>query len=162
MTTTIPTDIRAEFDRKVRRGIFNPIARRLPEDVREDRLQEAIAITWATYKRCAERGQILDDAILVYACGLRASDPSRYFVPTDGHRAGDVYDPRSYMQGHVEVLRFSDCLDHDDIGHPDEREKGNDVGLAVATASNPTRKIVSAIDLNRWLAKLAPRVLRGR
>ena len=43
----IPTDLRGEFERKIRRGIFNPIARFLPEDVREDRLQDAIAQPWA-------------------------------------------------------------------------------------------------------------------
>ena len=153
-TNTIPTDIRAEFDKKVRRGIFNRIARLLPKDVREDRLQEGIALTWATHQRHAERGVLLNDAILVHACALRAKDPSRYFVPTDSHRAGDVYDPRSYMQGLVEVLRFSDCLDHDNARRPDDHEEGSDIGLAVATASNPSHKILSAIDLNDWLTKL--------
>jgi hypothetical protein len=38
VTMTIPTDLRRAFDNKIRRGIFQPVARFLPEDVREDRL----------------------------------------------------------------------------------------------------------------------------
>lgn len=81
---TIPTNIHREFENKIRRGIFNPVARFLPEEVREDRLQDAIAQTWAMYERYAERGELLEDAILVHSCGLRATDPSRHYVPCDG------------------------------------------------------------------------------
>src|SRR5277367_4593725 len=109
VTTTIPTDLRAAFDAKVRRGIFDPVARFLPEDVQEDRLQDAIAQTWAMYERYAQRGELLDDAILVHSCRLRATDPGRHYVPCDGHqRKGDVLDPRNFLDGTLEVLRLGD------------------------------------------------------
>ena len=76
-STTIPTYLCRAFDTKIRRGIFNHVARLLPEDVREERLQDAIAQTWATYEWYALRGELLDDAILVHSCGQRATDASR-------------------------------------------------------------------------------------
>jgi hypothetical protein len=64
MTMTIPTDLRRVFEDKIRCGICNPVARFLPEDVREDRFQDALAQTWAMYDRYAARGELLDDTIL--------------------------------------------------------------------------------------------------
>ena len=59
MTTTIPTDIRKEFENKIRRGIFRPVSRFLPEEQREERLQDAIAQTWEMYQNRASRGENL-------------------------------------------------------------------------------------------------------
>ncbi|XXX76093.1 hypothetical protein WMF30_51435 [Sorangium sp. So ce134] len=147
MTTSIPTDLRRSFEDKIKRGIFNPVARLLPKHVREDRLQDAIAQTWDMYERYAERGELLDDAILVHSCGLRATDASRYYVPCDGYqRKRDVFDPRNFMEGRVEVLRFGDFDDED--------EAPFGFALAEATSSNPTRRILSAINLTAWLADL--------
>src|SRR5262245_54219252 len=116
-TASIPTDLRHAFEDKIRRGIFNPVARLLPEDVREDRLQDAIALTWAMYERYALRGELLDDAILVHACGQRATDASRHYVPCDGYqRKRDALDPRNYMEGTVEVLRLADLHEDEDEG----------------------------------------------
>ncbi|WP_437723707.1 hypothetical protein [Sorangium sp. So ce861] len=152
---SIPTDLRRSFEDKIKRGIFNPIARLLPEHVREDRLQDAIAQTWAMYERYAERGELLDDALLVHSCGLRATDASRYYVPCDGYqRKRDVFDPRNFMEGDVEVLRFGDFADEDAHRGPDEDEAPVSFGLAEATSSNPTRRILSAINLTTWLADL--------
>ena len=145
MTTTIPTDLRQEFEMKIRRGIFNPVARRLPEDIREDRLQDVIAQVWEMYQRYAERGELLDDAILVHAAYLRATDPSRHFVPCEGYqRKRDVLDPRNYMEGSVEVLHFEDVAD-------DVEDTSIDLGFAELENSNPTRRIISALSLNEWL-----------
>ena len=153
----IPTNLRGEFEKKIRRGIFNPVARFLPEDVREDRLQDAIAQTWAMYERYAERGELLDDAILVHSCGLRATDASRHYVPCEGYqRKRDALDPRNFMEGHVEVLHFGDFADGDEPRGPDEDDAPLGVGLADATSSNPTRRILSAIDLAAWLDELPP------
>jgi DNA-binding CsgD family transcriptional regulator len=153
----IPTDLRGEFEKKIRRGIFNPVARFLPEEVREDRMQDAIAQTWAMYERYAQRGELLDDAILVHSCGLRATDPSRYYVPCDGYqRKRDALDPRNFMEGHVELLRFDDFDADDEIRGPDEDEAPVGFGLAEATSSNPTRRILSAINLTAWLTELSP------
>jgi hypothetical protein len=155
VTMTIPTDLRSEFEKKIRRGIFNPVARFLPEDVREDRLQDAIAQTWQMYERYAERGELLDDAILVHSCGLRATDASRHYVPCEGYqRKRDALDPRNFLEGHVEVLRFGDFGDEDEHRGPDEDDAPVGFGLAEATSTNPTRRILSAINLVAWLQDL--------
>jgi hypothetical protein len=158
---SIQTDPRAAFEAKVRRGIFNPVARFLPEDVREDRLQEGIAQTWAMYERCALRGELLDDAILVHACGQRAADASRYYVPCEGYqRKRDALDPRNYMEGTVEVLRLADLHEEEedgDQGHRlNQRDRPISIGFAEVRCNNPVRKILSAIDLTAWLGQLAP------
>ena len=56
------------FGHNVAAGIFVPVARHLREDIREDRLAEGIGLTLQMYLRYAERGVILDDALLVHAC----------------------------------------------------------------------------------------------
>jgi predicted RNA polymerase sigma factor len=77
--------LRVQFDKKVRHGIFNPVARRLPVDIAEERLQDAICQTFEMYRRYAlEKGKILPDAILVHYCRLRAVDPGRHFIRCDG------------------------------------------------------------------------------
>ncbi|UQA61358.1 sigma-70 family RNA polymerase sigma factor [Polyangium aurulentum] len=151
MTTTIPKNIRQEFEKKIRGGIFNPVARFLPDEVREDRLQDAICQVWEMYARYAERGELLDDAILVHACRQRATDPSRYFVHCEGYkRKKDVLDPRNYMEGQVEVLHFGDVAD-------DVEEAPVHLGFAELDTANPTKRIISAISLNEWLETLSPR-----
>ena len=140
--------IRSSFDEKIRRGMFKPIVRRLHADMAEDRSQEALALVYEQYRRHAEQGHILDDALLVHAARLRAEDLSRQIVPCDGvARKTCVMDPRNYIDGKVEVLRLDKIVsDHDEA---------NMLGLAEAMAANPVRKLVSAIDLEAWLAGLS-------
>lgn len=155
MTTTIPTDLRRAFEDKIRRGIVKPIEPHLHEDIREERIQEALGLTWRLYADHAQRGNILDDAPLIHACKLRAIDLSRYVAQCDGgQRKRDGFDLRNYIAGRVEVLRFGDFADEDEHRGPDEDEASLAFGLAEATSNNPMRKIVSAIDLASWLAKL--------
>lgn len=136
----------AAFTAKVKRGIFEPTARRIPDDAREDRLAEAVAMTFEMFARYARRGTILPDPILVHGCRHRAHDLGRYLVRAgDARRARDVLDPRNYLEGRVEVLR----IEHDD-GHDDPL-----LGLAAELSLNPTRRLVSAIDLGTWLDDLA-------
>lgn len=136
----------AVFTDKVKRGIFEPAARRIPDDAREDRLAEAVAMTFEMFARYARRGKILPDPILVHSCRQRAHDLGRYLVRAgDARRARDVLDPRNYLEGRVEVLR----IEHDD-GDDDPL-----LGLAAELSLNPTRRIVSAIDLDAWLHDLA-------
>ncbi|WP_437649240.1 hypothetical protein [Sorangium sp. So ce362] len=107
------------------------------------------------YERYAERGELLDDAILVHSCGPPATAASRYYVPCNGYqRKCDVFDPRNFMEGRIEELRFGDFDDEDEHRGPDEDEAPVGLGLAEATSSNPTRRILSAIDLTAWLADL--------
>jgi hypothetical protein len=140
--------IRSSFDEKVRRGMFRPITRRLHADMAEDRSQEALALVYEQYRRHAEQGHILDDALLVHAARLRAEDLSRTVVGCEGRaKKFCVMDVRNYIDGKVEVLRFDKIVaDHDEA---------NMLGLAEAMAANPVRKLVSAIDLEAWLAGLS-------
>jgi hypothetical protein len=139
--------IRSSFDEKIRRGMFRPITRRLHADMAEDRSQEALALVYEQYRRHAEQGHVLDDALLVHAARLRAEDLGRQIVPCDGvARKTCVMDVRNYIDGKVEVLRLDKIVaDHDEADM---------LGLAEAMANNPARRIVSAIDLEAWLAEL--------
>jgi DNA-directed RNA polymerase specialized sigma24 family protein len=151
-----PADLRRVFEDKIKRGIFKPIERFLHEDIREERMQEALGLTWRLYADHAERGEILDDALLVHACKLRAIDLNRYVAQCDGgQRRRDVFDLRNYIAGRVEVLRFGDFDAEDEIRGPDDDEAPSGFGLAEATSANPTRRILSAINLSAWLTELS-------
>ncbi len=141
---SLATSINATFANKVRRGIFNPVARYVTGFVDpEDRLQDAIAQTWQLYRRNAEAGRILDDALLVHHCKLRAIDPARSIVPADGIRCQDVYDSRAHKNGTVEVLRLQ--TDNGD---------SEAIGLAAEDQAAPERRLLSAIDLEAWVDDL--------
>jgi hypothetical protein len=140
-------EIRTSFDQKVRSGMFRSVTRRLHTDTAEDRSQEALALTYQNFKRHAEQGTILDDAVLVYSARQRAEDLGRQIVPCGGKaRKTCVLDPRNFHEGKVEVLRL-DRLVQDHC-------EADTVGLAEATVSNPVRRMVSAIDLQAWLTSL--------
>lgn len=132
------TDIRAAFEEKVRRGIYDPIRRHLPVHVAEDRLQEGLGLTWKLFADHAEKGELLDDALLVHACRLRAVAPSRSVVPADGARKKDVYDERNRLSGKVALVPI------------------DDIGYAEPFCANPTAKLDSALDLAAWLASVEP------
>jgi len=139
--------IRSSFDQKIRSGMFKPITRRLHADMAEDRSQDALALVYEQYRRHAERGEILDDALLVHAARLRAEDLSRQIVPAGGKaRKTCAMDLRNYIEGKVEIFRLDKIL-HD-------REECGLLGLAESLAANPVRKILSAIDLEAWIASL--------
>lgn len=154
-------EISRAFDAKVRRGMFAPVARHIlrhPEP--EDRLQDAICQTWEMYHRYAERGVVLDDAILVHSCRQRAVDLARHFVPADGQRYHDAFDQRAYREGKVEVLRL-DGLPEDQ----DEERPQMQIGLALEMCASPEKKINSALDLDAWLDSLSAQdysLLEGR
>ncbi|HQP36700.1 MAG TPA: hypothetical protein PLI95_16050 [Polyangiaceae bacterium] len=139
---------RSKFEGHVRRGIFQPVSRHIPHDA-EDRMQDAIAQTWAMYRRYAERGQDIEPAILVHSCRLKAQDIGRHFANDGTQKKRDVFDKRNYLDGRVALI---------DIDVPD-RDADADVipGFAEAMAMNPTRKINSAIDLTAWLETLHAR-----
>jgi hypothetical protein len=146
-------EINEQFTAKIQRGIFKPVARHLTNlSSAEDRLQDAIAQTWWMYRRYAtEKNTILPDAILVFSCRQRAVDLNRNFVPADGRRSQDVLDPRAYRDRKVEVLRLD--------GVADEQCSDGDRDIqsfhAEYMAANPSRKIRSAIDLERWVGQLS-------
>jgi hypothetical protein len=139
--------IRSSFDEKVRRGMFRPITRRMHADTAEDRSQEGLALAYENYRRNALQGRILDDALLVHFARLRAEDLGRTVVGCNGRaRKFCAMDVRNYIDGKVEVLRL-DKIIHD-------RGEVDMLGLAEVMANNPAKKIVSAIDLEAWLASL--------
>ncbi len=148
-------EIRSSFDQKVRKGLFRPVSRYITNMAdREDRLQEAICMTFEMAARYAERGRVLNDAILVHSCRLRAVDLKRRFVHDDAQPARDVLHPMNYSQGKVEVYRLDGMLDDDGGFIAEENAEALVPGLATALQVNPTRDIISAVDLEAWMTSL--------
>ncbi len=150
-----------EFSRKVRRGIFQPVARHLTnESTAEDRLQDGVCQTWQMYYRYAtEKDNVLHDAILVHYCKRRAVDLDRHFVPPGCCRRKDVLDPRGYRDGRVEVLNI------DGICEDSDEDDALQVGYAEVLAPTPERKLNSALDLKSWLRDLSRQereILKGK
>ena len=150
-------EINEEFENKIRRGIFRPVDYFISDRAEaEDRLQDAICATWKTYSRyITEKGKILDDALLVHACRLRAIDRSRRFVGADGTftRNQDVLDPRVYQSGLATVLR----LDWEDVEEGRDGRHSKEVGLARDVSADPTDNLHSAMDLESWVGDLSHR-----
>jgi hypothetical protein len=145
-------EINTAFEEKVKRGIFKPVHRRLSNaPTVEDRMQDALALTWAMFKRYAQRGRVLDDAILVLKCRYCACDLARQFVPADGSwRNQDVMDVRAFRDGRVQVLRIDGVVDDQNV----EGDRALQVGLAEEMAASPERKMNSALDLESWIGEL--------
>jgi len=139
--------IRSCFDQKIRSGMFRPIVRRLHADIAEDRSQDALGLVYQQYRRHAEQGHILDDALLVYAARVRAEDLSRQVVLCDGKaRKTCAMDPRNFYEGKVEVLRLDKIFE--------DKEECRLLGLADFMVANPTHQILSAISLAAWMSSL--------
>ena len=145
-------EFRESFGNLVRRGAFKPVARHITGPDPEERLQDSICQTFEMAARYAERGQALDDAILVHSCRQRALDLKRRFVKTDAQPARDALHRPNYTQGKVAVYRI------DGLVNPETGEfiAQNEVealvpGLATALQVNPQRDIISAVDLERFL-----------
>ena len=149
-------EIRSSFDQKVRRGIFKPVARRLSGPEAEDRLQDGICQVFEMFARYArEKDKVLDDGILVHSCKQRALDLGRRFVRDDAQPARDVLHPLNYLKGKVEVLRLDGLLGDDGEFLAQDEAEALVPGLATALQVNPQRDIISAVDLEAWIALLA-------
>jgi len=144
-------ELNQQFSDKVQRGIFKPVDRFISDrNEAEDRLQDAICATWQTYSRyITEKGKVLDDALLVHACRLRAIDRGRRFVGANGtfNRNQDVLDPRVFQSGLATVLR----LDWEDIDEGRDGRRSEEVSLAREVADNPEERWYSALDLQSWV-----------
>ena len=148
-------EIRSEFGNKVKRGIFSPVARHITNLAdAEDRLQEAVCMTFEMAARYAERGQVLNDAILVHSCRQRTVDLKRRFVHDDAQPARDVMHPVNYAKGKVEVYRLDGLIDDAGDFLAQDEVEALAPGLATALQTSPQRDIVSAIDLEAWVASL--------
>jgi len=140
-------DVQRTFAAKVRRGMFNPVARHLRTDIAEDRLAEGIAMTFELYKTSVERGDPLPDALLVHACHMRAIDLSRRVAGSQGaHPKRDAYDPRNFTDGKLELLSL-------DAGCED-MEGQSTLGFDEPGTPHPARRLASAVDLEAWLLSL--------
>lgn len=133
------------FGRMVKRGVFRAVVRhvlRHPDP--EDRLQDAVCQVWAMYRRYAlNKGKVLDPALLVHACRLRAVDYGRSFVGACGRRrCRDVFALTAHRRSHVELLALDVLLE---------------AAFAKQASANPTRELVSALDLQVWLGGLDER-----
>lgn len=126
-------EIRITFEEKVRRGIFRPVVRRIHGPDPEDRLAEAVGLVFEEYQRAARRGVLLEDAVLVHACRLRAMDPGRQLVK-GSQRRRDALDRRNQRDGRVEILHLDDELE--------------------ALHHDPTPDLIGAIDAMTWAAGL--------
>jgi len=150
------TEVNQAFDDKVRRGIFNPVARYVMNHPdAEDRVQDAVCQTWWMFRRYAvEKDTVLDDALLVNKARWVVTDLERRFVGKDGAtcRNQDVHATTAYRDGRVELLRIDGF---DDSTAEEDRSFG--IGFAEAAAGNPERKMNSALDLEVWLGGLSHR-----
>jgi len=150
-----PMEVRSEFDKKVRRGMFDPVARWITGPDAEDRLQDGVCQTYEMFERYAlEKDKVLDDGILVHSCRLRAVDLGRRFVRDDAQPARDVLHPRNFTLGKVEVYRLDGMLDDDGDFLAQDEAEALVPGLATALQVNPQRDIISAVDLEVWIASL--------
>jgi hypothetical protein len=155
MEQTVNEDeIRRTFEQKVKRGMFRSVERHLPDICREERMAEGLALTFELFRKKALDGELLDDALLVHACRLRAIDCTRCLVRQEGcERGRDVLELRNFWAGKVEVLHLDGVL-----GEDEERPGDGDPQVAAAAlnavSSNPTARIISAISLAEWLEQL--------
>jgi hypothetical protein len=141
-------DVKREFAAKVARGMFQPVARHLRTDIAEDRLAEGIAMTFELYAKSVAEGHPLHDAILVHACHMRAIDLSRRVAGAGGgHPKRDVFDPRNYSDGKLELLSLD--AEYEDL------EGQATIGYAEPCVPSPARRFASAMDLESWLSSLA-------
>jgi hypothetical protein len=113
-----------------------------------------VCMTFEMAARYAERGQVLNDAILVHSCRLRAVDLGRRFVRDDAQPARDALHPLNYAKGKVEVYRLDGMLDDDGGFLAQDEVEALVPGLATALQVNPQRDIISAVDLEVWIASL--------
>lgn len=147
-------EINQKFAEKVARGIFRPVIRHITGADPEERVAEAVALTFELYAKKARVGIELDDALLVHHARLRAVDLGRQLVRS-GQRKRDALDPRNYHQGRVEILRI-DGLPDEEGAFRREEDAEVVIGLADGLAHDPTPKIIGALDLASWADTLAP------
>ena len=148
-------EVRSEFDKKVRSGMFEPVARWITGPDAEDRLQDGVCQTYEMFERYAlEKNKVLDDGILVHSCRQRATDLGRRFVRNDAQPRRDVLHPQNFTQGRVEVYRLDGVIGDDGDFVAQDEVEALVPGLSTALQVNPQRDIISAVDLEAWVASL--------
>jgi hypothetical protein len=142
-----------QFDRLMRKGAFRPALRLVTGADAEDRLAKGIAQTFELARRKAERGERMDDALIVCAARLRATDIRRRFA-RGGQPRRDAVHPANYTDGPTKVLRL-DGFEDESVGWPGECDAGLQAAWLAATSVGPGEKLAAAVDLDTWLAGLA-------
>ena len=73
-------DVRAIFDQKVRAGLFNSLRYHAQRHIADDRLQDALGMTWLYFLGGAERGELISDHYLYVYCSLRVRERGPRFA----------------------------------------------------------------------------------
>jgi hypothetical protein len=141
-------ELNLAFEQKYRRGMFNPVKRFLTNQPDpEDRFADAVAQAWHMYTRYAlEKDTILDDALLVNGCRLRAIDLGHRFVPGRGRRR-DAMGESAYQMDGIDANH----LDGEIENVPEFWNTADQLGFANG-AGSPEPHWISRLDLERWLA----------
>lgn len=151
-TTSSVAVLREEFGKKVERRMFEPV-RRLLHVEQDDRMQEGVGMTYEQFVGKAEKtGELMDDALLVHICKVRATDFSRHLA-RGNHTLRDASDQRNYHLGRTELVHLDGLPDDDGEFHA-EGDGSIQLGLAQHLSDNPVENVVSAIDLLGWLRSL--------
>lgn len=151
--------LRRTFDDKVRAGIFESVAyvlAKVPAHLREDRVQEATARTWVAFERRGLRGEETTDALLLHIWKLHAGSVAEPPIAgCDGkHTALDAMNERNR---HLVPAVCIDDLEDQPIHDPAGCVASFHVGAARPGRSDPTVRIIEAIDARTWF-----RLLSGR
>jgi hypothetical protein len=153
-TSTSPAFAREIYGEKVKRGIFKPIERLLHTE-REDRMQEGLGLGFEQFKNKAEKtGELMDDALCVHVCRVRATDFSRHLA-RGNHTLRDASDQRNFHLGRTEVLHLDGLPDEEGDFYA-EGDRTIEFGLARHLSDNPAERLASAVDLLDWLRTLEP------
>ena len=151
-TAQAPSPDTDRFEELFKAGLFDSVRRTLTNEVEaDDRMAEGVAHAWREYRRRAERGQDTDPALLKHICRQRAQAIGRRIVCDRTWRCRDAYDARAYRDGHVALLRFTGLADDRD----DDQEQTL-VEASMQRRQDPEDWLISALDLEAWIADLTP------
>jgi hypothetical protein len=144
--------VNQQFDRLMRKGAFDPIRRFIRAGDADDRVSEGVAQTLELALRKAARGELMDDALVVFAARRRALDIRRRFVK-GGQPRRDAMCHANYVDNKVQVLHL-DGLEDEDDGWRGEGDVGLQIAWAAALTEDPCERLDSALDLERWVETL--------
>jgi hypothetical protein len=144
--------VQQQFSHLMQKGAFNPIRRYLTGADADDRLQEGISQTFELALRKAAKGEHMDDALVVFAARLRATDIRRQFVK-GGQPRRDALHRANFTDGRTQVFHL-DGFDEEIDDWYGEGDVGLQAAWLPATAADPAEQLAAAIDLDTWLSSL--------
>lgn len=149
---TFPVDGRGQFEELIRSGALKACERHVAgaHDA-QDRIAEGLAMCWVWYSKQVALGRTPDLALVRHCCKLRTVDRSHRLDSGDRRRWQQcVYQVQGRSGVELRRLRLADDAD-------DRLDDDPAVGLAAAGAQDPTPRLDSALDLQRWLVTLSAR-----